>query len=252
MITMFDAITEPNLPKGAAAYAGYVNGSWPTFSFLQKTFPNAHLLSITVSASGDAECLDVEWKDATVDQVPGGVKRQLFKNVYRPVVYASVGNMNTIISDLATNGISRQKVRLWSAHYLQGDHICGPSTCRQVSSDMDGTQWTSKANGIDLDQSTLLDNFFMTTKPTPPPVLTGTLADLPVIKSGYTDAGKRIAFVKRVQSIVNNLFGHNLKIDGVYGPQTEAAVLTVQKDYKLSDDGVVGPKTWKLLYLGEA
>lgn len=33
------------------------------------------------------------------------------------------------------------------------------------------------------------------------------------------------------------------KDDGEYGKETETAVKTAQKFYKLSEDGVVGPKT---------
>lgn len=35
--------------------------------------------------------------------------------------------------------------------------------------------------------------------------------------------------------------------DGIFGPQTEAAVKQYQKDHGLADDGIVGPQTWTSL-----
>ena len=70
---------------------------------------------------------------------------------------------------LTSAGIARASVRLWTAHYEVGEHICGPEACGALSINADGTQWTPNAvvNGValDLDQSLLLENFF-TTDPT--------------------------------------------------------------------------------------
>jgi hypothetical protein len=64
---------------------------------------------------------------------------------------------------------ARAAVRLWSAHYGLGEHICGPNSCGQLSIDADGTQWTSTAMGRNLDQSLLRTDFFGVPKPPPPP-----------------------------------------------------------------------------------
>lgn len=159
-VTMYDAVNVHNLPTGAAAYAGYVGGRWPTFSTLQKMFPKAHLLDIAISADEDATCLDVEPFDATPAQVPDWFKRQVARKVFKPVIYASVSRINTVFYYLSAAGVHRDEVRLWSAHYAQGEHICGPRTCGQLPFSVDGTQWTSTARGISLDQSLLGDNFF--------------------------------------------------------------------------------------------
>jgi len=35
--------------------------------------------------------------------------------------------------------------------------------------------------------------------------------------------------------------------DGIFGPKTKAAVLALQKDYSLKQDGVIGPATWAVI-----
>jgi len=58
-------------------------------------------------------------------------------------------------------------VRLWSAHYGFGEHICGPASCKLVPVEVDGTQWTNSALNRNLDQSLLLENFFTTSALSP-------------------------------------------------------------------------------------
>jgi len=49
--------------------------------------------------------------------------------------------------------------------------------------------------------------------------------------------------VKRVQTILHGL-GLYEKIDGIFGPLTDAAVRKFQELYKIKTDGIVGPVTW--------
>jgi hypothetical protein len=69
------------------------------------------------------------------------------------------------VTALGGAGISRAAVRLWSAHYGQGKHICGPGTCGLTRHACDGTQWTDSALGRNLDESILLSNFFSPSAP---------------------------------------------------------------------------------------
>ena len=43
--------------------------------------------------------------------------------------------------------------------------------------------------------------------------------------------------------------GHDLVVDGVFGPVTEVAVRAFQKEGELVVDGVVGPITWRALII---
>jgi hypothetical protein len=239
-LTMYDAVTPSNIPASAAYVAGYVGGLWPTYTTLLKQFPRATILSIAINSSENAECLDVETGDATIADIPAWVKRQLSDKVYRPVIYSSVANMGNVLSTLAANNISRQSVRLWSAHYSNGNHICGPSSCGQVRQDMDGTQWTDNANGKSLDQSSLDSNFFIATTVTAP---TTTISTPATIQNGSTGL-----YVTRAQAILNHVFDQDIAIDGDFGPATETTVKAVQSNHGLTADGIIGVETWRLIY----
>jgi len=246
MLTMYDAVTVNTIPSGAKAVAGYVNGIFQTFVTLQSMFPQAQTLSITVTASGTADCLDVETGDATVNQVAAWVKSS---NVYRPVIYASVSSMGNVLSALSSAGISRASVRLWSAHYGQGNHICGPFSCGQIHVDMDGTQWTDTANGINLDESSLLDNFFATVQASTSTSWENNMT-LPTITLNDTDTELAHWYIHRAQAILNAVYGNTLTIDGVYGAKTQDAVLSLQGAEKLSESGAIDAETWKVILLG--
>lgn len=43
----------------------------------------------------------------------------------------------------------------------------------------------------------------------------------------------------------------HLYVDGIFGRLTEEAVITFQKENKLTQDGIVGPKTWEILLKGQ-
>lgn len=63
----------------------------------------------------------------------------------------------------------------------------------------------------------------------------------PVLKRG-----SRGNNVKELQELLNN-HGYNLKVDGIFGDNTEKAVLQFQLDHQLKVDGIVGKITWNKL-----
>jgi hypothetical protein len=161
---MYDTAQNNQFPPGAAAYAAYVDGGigdQPNYAYIVNTFPKAHHLSIALFPSDNADALDVEPGAASPGDIPGWFKRQQQRGIARPVIYASASLMNdSILQVLSQAGIPRSSARLWSAHYGAGQHICGPTSCGLLSVEADGTQWTSNALGLVLDESLLLDNFF--------------------------------------------------------------------------------------------
>ena len=72
-------------------------------------------------------------------------------------------------------------------------------------------------------------------KPTPPKPMPGTIGP-----------GAKGADVYKAQQLLV-LKGYKLKIDGVFGQMTEAAVRNFQNQHKLIVDGVVGNQTWQAL-----
>src|SRR6185437_3735507 len=278
-ITMFDSITVSVLPSGGSyAYAGYTGGLWPTFKSLQARFPGHRLLSIAVFASDNADCLDIEKGDATIDEAPGWYERQVHRGVWRPAMYIQASNMRALEREMAAAHIARADYRLISAHYLHKAHLCSPKSCGYGQSEADATQWTDRALGINLDQSILLPNFFdarpVPPKPAPKPVpappkpVPAPVPDtswqetmlnaLPTLKQGDKDVPGKVAFVGRMQSLikyigqVNNLeAAKDLTVDGDFGIHSTNALLTVQSFFGLKADRLCGPQTWRVLVTGE-
>ena len=71
--------------------------------------------------------------------------------------------------------------------------------------------------------------------------MTGSLSPWPMVKKGSNGHP-----VKTLQYLLKAR-GHNVAVDGDFGPQTEAAVKAFQGSHGLSADGIVGPMTWPAL-----
>jgi putative peptidoglycan binding protein len=64
------------------------------------------------------------------------------------------------------------------------------------------------------------------------------------------DKGPVVAFAQQALRSWSELFlkeSKQTKVDGIYGSKTSKLVQHVQKHYKLTEDGVLGPKTWARL-----
>lgn len=170
-ISMADSAESKALPAGLAAYASYVDGGigdQPNHARVLAAFPSAHHLSIALSVSHDADALDVEPLAASPGDVTGWIQRQHARGIARPCVYASVSTMrDKIIPVIAAGAVAGWDPRLWTAHYGQGEHICGPHTCGELPTDADGTQWTDayRTPGGVVDMSVLADDFFAPAEP---------------------------------------------------------------------------------------
>lgn len=238
-ILMFDDVDVALLPAGYDAYAGYVDGWYMNVAQIKARFPNANLLSIAVRASDVAECLDIEYLDATNDQAPAWFRLALAHGVTKPCLYTSAGNADALVSTMNKAGIARSAYRLWTAHYTNVSHLCGPNTCHECQASADATQFTSTAQGKNLDESVCAGGFFtlITPKPNTPPV---------VLMGDVDPAGETNGPVHYLQERLN-VWGAHLVLDGDFGAGTKAAVLAFQAAHKLTQDAVVGPATWSAL-----
>jgi len=270
-ITMFDDITVSTLPSGHDyAYAGYTGGHWPTFPELQQRFPGHRLFSVAVWRGDDGECLDIEKGDAEIEDAPGWYERQVARGVWRPGLYTSAGNLRALEREMARHHIERRAYRLWSAHYTRRPHLCGPRSCGFGLSEADGTQFTSQALGLNLDQSLLLPDFFdgrpapvtpPAPKPAPVPAHSwqeAMMHALPTLKQGDVDKPGQTPWVRLMQGAIA-AHGHAHKIeaaaslvpDGDFGIHTANALLSIQSFFGLKGDRVCGPATWPALVTGE-
>jgi peptidoglycan hydrolase-like protein with peptidoglycan-binding domain len=53
--------------------------------------------------------------------------------------------------------------------------------------------------------------------------------------------------IERIQERLRGLGVYPGLIDGIFGSQTEAAVIAIQSRSNLDPDGIVGPETWTIL-----
>jgi len=245
-LVMFDSVDLSQIPADATALGCYVDGRFANSAEAADRFPHARILTIAVFADHDADALDIEQGDATPGQAVGWYARQRARGVARPCLYASAFVMDTeVVPAIRAAGIGRQAVRLWAAHYNGSAHICGPGSCKELGIDADGTQWTDRAMGRNLDQSLLADDFFGAPAPTPATGWTAAMInDLPTLRQGATGNDVRTAQALCVAR------GHAAAVDGAFGPATATAVRAVQTSYGIAADSVVGKVTWGVLITG--
>lgn len=242
-ILMLDSVDARSFPSsGYLAGAGYVNGRWPSFNAIRARFPHLPALSITVNASGDAQCLDVEAGDATPAQVPGWFDRQHALHPARtPVLYCSASTTSAVRAAAGS-----RHYLLWSAHYGKGPHICSPSVCGYPQAD--ATQWTNIGpHGENVDQSLLSTAFFYSFAPRPvlppsAPVLS--IGKHDPVSSAYPHA---VAHLQAGLKHEFPLYAGALSVDGDFGSHTSDAVYQFQVRSHIKADRIVGPQTWGLL-----
>lgn len=160
---MFDTITLGTVPGDPFALAGYTAGRWPTFLPLRHRWPQAHTVSIAISARDHADCLDVEPGDATPSEVAGWVRADIKAGWRKPCVYSSWWEFHDQVTPaLAQAHISRSQVWEWDADYTYWPHI---------DAGFDATQWTDRALGRNLDESLVTRAFLSIAHPalTPAP-----------------------------------------------------------------------------------
>jgi peptidoglycan hydrolase-like protein with peptidoglycan-binding domain len=242
-LAMPDSIYPDDLPPGYGQYLGYADGQWVTAPVLRKKFPAARIVALTVNGSTlDADGCDREPWDLTPEQAADWTARKRARDGGRPVVYVSAANVTGALDALAARSVTRDQVRLLSAHYGIGEHICAPDVPGCGYPAADGTQWSDAfpgVNGLSVDMSVLNDGFF---GPAPvPPWQEAMMQALPTIREG--SAG---GIVRTIQGLCCAR-GHATAIDGDFGPGTDAAVRACQEAAKVAVDGIVGPVTWRVL-----
>jgi hypothetical protein len=155
--TMYDTVTLGSVPTAPFALGGYTSGFWPTYLPLRQRYPQAHTVSIAVTSSHRANCLDVEPGDASPGEAPGWVWVEIHLGVAKPCVYSSYFEFIEEIRPLLQRaGIGRAQIFEWDADYLG---------CPRLDATFDATQCTNRALGRNLDESIVKLSFLSIATP---------------------------------------------------------------------------------------
>lgn len=155
MLIGYDSVTLSAVPKNPQVVLAYEDGHYRNLDFARRAFPRAHVFTICTNPAHDGDFLDVERYDASPPDLEKWWPRQHERGAWRPGPYASFDNGMPECVSIMSKLASRDKYRLWSADYTHEPHI---------NAGMDGTQWTDKALGRNLDESLLRPDFV----PAPP------------------------------------------------------------------------------------
>lgn len=159
-VALYDSVTLSNIPPGAPAVAGYVDGRWDTWAGVLARWPRARHVSITVTGREDADVVDVEAGDVSPLGAVQWVDAMHRKGHAAPGVYASLDVWAGGLADLLLRRWSRTQFRVWTAHYTGRWHRCSAACDRRLTIPVDATQFTSFALERDLDCSAALTTFF--------------------------------------------------------------------------------------------
>lgn len=166
---MYDSVTVGAIPRRPGAVLLYIDGRYRNWQ--QRWRFRANKLSITVLGNRKAAAADCEPGNIDATGTALWARDKIRADPHeKPVCYGSRDlvisggrryGIPAILQELKVLGVRRDQVRILSAHYGMGPHICGPKTCG-ASFQADGTQWTDQALGRNLDESLLADDFFPT------------------------------------------------------------------------------------------
>ena len=153
---MQDDVTTSQFLPGAAAYAGYWNGSFANMTAVRAYAATQHAATFAYTPDGDtgADGLDIEPGDAVPADAPAFYSGKGGKGVY---FYGSASWVGAIVNAMSAAGVARSKYKIISAHYI-GSHICAPSTCGYPQAD--ATQFTDSYGGRSLDATLYTAGFF--------------------------------------------------------------------------------------------
>lgn len=262
-IAMPDSVIPANLPPGYPAYLAYVDGARSKDAdAVRARFPSAEILTLTVlGGSAVADGCDREPGDLSPVSAAAWLHWRISSGAWRPVLYDSRDDVPATLGALAAAGVQRARIRILSAHYGAGRHICSPAACG-ASFTADGTQWTDNftgAGGAVIDMS-LLDDGFFGAAAQPGPIASNwtefDMSKLRILKQGDADVPGQFWAVRRLQALLAAAGGANgipstaVAVDGQFGPRTTAAVEAVQAHYKITIDGIAGARTWSVLLTG--
>lgn len=206
----------------AAMVAGYINGIYAWSQSDWDLFPNAVHVEVTVTASANAgDVLDVENGDTAPAQTAGWIAQRKASGYYRPTIYCSLAAVPAVRQGTGKYVLGTD-YDLWVADYDGSTSDVYPvAVAKQY------------LNTNSYDESVVYDAAWPHRTPANPP------ATYP-LKQGATGA-LVLAAQERLNAWAKEIkLSPALRLDGNFGPSTEAAVVLAQVYWHYSTKN----KTW--------
>jgi hypothetical protein len=161
---LFDSIDPEQIPDTAEAVAGYIDGRWPTYHKVRTKFPHAFPVAITTTGNDAADVIDCERGDVDPLGAVRWVKKMRGAGRWAPGIYASLDVWPDLLALLRAQGISRDHVRIWTAHWTGTPHRCDHHCDPRFTTRAGATQWVSGWRGRNVDVSMAWRPFFVRTQ----------------------------------------------------------------------------------------
>jgi peptidoglycan hydrolase-like protein with peptidoglycan-binding domain/transcriptional regulator with XRE-family HTH domain len=154
---------------------------------------------------------------------------EIIQTVLKDLGYKSIKRIDGVFGPETDKAIRQFQVD----HFIESDGIVGPTTLSMLDVEATKFETSKQKKTTDLPEKLISDAFKGNH------VFTNVLNGLRTIASGHK--GKSIHIV---QEVLNKLgYLEKKEIDGIFGPETQAAASKYQQDRRLEVDGIVGPDT---------
>lgn len=149
-------------------------------------------------------------------------------------------SISAIVDELFSNYLSRPNViQPILTQYCDGKNVACPNWM---------SQWGSKTLGdrgytpIEILRNYYGDSIFINSTE----VISGIPSSWPGYNLEMGSSGEKVRQMQQQLNVISDSYPliPKIAVDGIFGPQTEEAVKTFQRIFKLSPDGIVGFKTW--------
>ena len=193
---MYDSVNVSQIPTGAKYVAGYSDGLFTNAVTMAHLPWHPHVTTVAVFSGGRAECGDFEPGDMTPAQAPAWYRADKAAGFAKPCLYSSIWEfVHQVIPTLNAAHIARSSYWAWDADY---------TFVRHLDAGFDATQWTDKALGRNLDESSATLAFLGVTppKPKPNPLLPKWRGALASTTRALASVNAGLASLKRTQAVL--------------------------------------------------
>ena len=149
-------------------------------------------------------------------------------------------SISAVVEEIFSNYLSRPNViQPILTQYCDGKSVSCPNWM---------SQWGSKTLGdrgytpIEILRNYYGDSIFINSSE----VISGVPSSWPGYNLEVGSSGEKVRQMQQQLNVIADSYPliPKIAVDGIFGPKTEEAVKTFQKIFKLSQDGIVGFRTW--------